>query len=80
LVSPFIDPVTRAKIKFVVEKRGDNADVKRDASELAYLPDYIPEDQIESEFYGKRHFSFDIDTYWSRLLELTGDPHKIIDY
>ncbi|SAL95207.1 hypothetical protein [Absidia glauca] len=80
LVSPFIDPVTRAKIKFVVEKRGDNADVKRDASELAYLPDYIPEDQIETEFYGERHFSFDIDTYWSRLLELTGDPHKIIDY
>ncbi|KAI8330378.1 CRAL-TRIO domain-containing protein [Chlamydoabsidia padenii] len=80
LISPFIDPVTRAKIKFVVEQRGDNADGKRDASELAYLPDYIPEDQIETEFHGDRPFVFDIDTYWSRLLEVTGDPHKVIDY
>ncbi|CAO3590737.1 unnamed protein product [Absidia cylindrospora] len=80
LISPFIDPVTRAKIKFVVGKSGDNADTKRDASELAYLPDYLPEDQIETEFYGNRYFNFDIDIYWTRLLELTGDPYKIIDY
>jgi hypothetical protein len=80
LISPFIDPVTAAKIKFVVDKKGDAADAKHDASQLAYLPDYIPEDQIETEFFGDRHFSFDINSYWSRLLEMTGDPYKVIDY
>ncbi|KAI8078776.1 CRAL-TRIO domain-containing protein [Halteromyces radiatus] len=80
LISPFIDPVTRSKIKFVVEKKDEKGDGKRDTSELAYLPDYIPEDQIETEFYGDLNFKFDIDIYWTRLLALTGNPHKVIDY
>ncbi|CAO3607247.1 unnamed protein product [Cunninghamella echinulata] len=79
IISPFIDPVTKSKIKFVYDKKNEN-DSKNQGSEMAYLPDYFPEEQIETEFNGKYHFEFSIDTYWTQLLELTGNPYKIIDY
>jgi hypothetical protein len=61
-----MDPVTRDKIKFI--------------DDSLHLKEYIPLASMESELGGTYSFSFDIDIYWKRLLEVTGNPCKLIDY
>ena len=79
MISPFMDPVTKNKIKFVYDANGKQ-DTKATANEWVHIHDYIAPDQLESEYGGDFFFKFDIDTYWDRLLETTGKPYKVIDY
>ncbi|KAI8388459.1 CRAL-TRIO domain-containing protein [Radiomyces spectabilis] len=78
MISPLIDPVTKSKISFV----HDENTVKDDkaSSDKVFLQDYIDIDTLESEFGGRYPFKFDIDTYWTQLLQKTGNPYKVIDY
>ncbi|KAI8148287.1 CRAL-TRIO domain-containing protein [Fennellomyces sp. T-0311] len=81
IISPFIDPVTKAKIKFVYdeEKRGKD-DTKAVSNEWVHLKDYVPPNMLEREYGGNFSFTYDIDAYWNALLKHTGKPYKIIDY
>lgn len=76
-----MDPVTKAKIKFVYDKdKQTKDDAKGVNNEWVHLQDYVPADQLETEYGGNYNFTFDIDTYWNALLEKTGKPYKTIDY
>lgn len=75
LISPFMDPVTRNKIKFL-----NPEDSKQSNDSQIKLEDYIPPNQMEVSLGGEYNFAFDIDIYWNRLLEKTGNPYKLIEY
>ncbi|CAO3650446.1 unnamed protein product [Cunninghamella blakesleeana] len=79
MISPFMDPVTKNKIKFVYDA-GGNTDTKATTNEWVHLKDHISSHQLETDFGGSYHFKFNIDTYWKKLLEYTGNPYKVIDY
>ncbi|ORX63165.1 CRAL/TRIO domain-containing protein [Hesseltinella vesiculosa] len=79
MISPFMDPVTKNKIKFVYDDSGKQ-DTKATTNEWVHIQEHIPKDQLETEYGGDFAFKFDIDTYWDRLLQVTGKPYKIIDY
>ncbi|KAI9306925.1 CRAL-TRIO domain-containing protein [Cunninghamella echinulata] len=79
MISPFMDPVTKNKIKFVYDA-GGKSDTKATTNEWVHLKDHISSDQLETDFGGDYHFKFNIDTYWKKLLEYTGSPYKVIDY
>jgi len=50
-ITPFLDPVTKDKIRF-------NPPV---------LSDLIPSEQLDSQFGGQWNYRFDFDTYWNTL-------------
>lgn len=70
-----MDPVTRNKIKFL-----NSEDTKQSNDSHIKLDDYIPASQIEVSLGGEYNFVFDINIYWNRLLEKTGNPFKLIEY
>ncbi|KAI8149890.1 CRAL-TRIO domain-containing protein [Fennellomyces sp. T-0311] len=84
LISPFMDPQTRAKIKFVYDKDRPSKEQQQthDGSDRqwVHLKDYISLDYLESDFGGNHNFVFDIERYWSSFLKRTGSPYKTIDY
>ncbi|KAF7730981.1 hypothetical protein EC973_001027 [Apophysomyces ossiformis] len=83
IISPFIDPVTKAKIKFVHDSDKvtyDDNNKPPNNSELVFLQDYIPLEQLEAEFGGKHNFEFRIEQYWNQLLDRTGKPYNTIEY
>ncbi|KAI7861616.1 CRAL-TRIO domain-containing protein [Spinellus fusiger] len=80
LVAPFIDPVTKAKIKFVRDSDKPKEEGSNTNSDLVDLVDYISADQLECPYGGNFNFQFNIDAYWSALLQATGNPYKTIDY
>jgi len=53
LITPFIDPLTRQKLKF-------NEDMRQ----------YVPEQELWTEFGGKLNFEYDHETYWPALRKL----------
>ncbi|KAI8354048.1 CRAL-TRIO domain-containing protein [Blakeslea trispora] len=75
IIAPFVDPITRNKIKFI--NSGDSKDATND---VVNLEDYIPLEGMEVDLGGKYNFEFEINTYWEKLLEKTGNPFKVIDY
>ncbi|KAG2226286.1 hypothetical protein INT45_005958 [Circinella minor] len=82
MISPFMDPVTKAKIKFVYDedKKGGKEDTKGVNNEWVHLKDYVPSNILEREYGGDYNFQFNIETYWNALLQRTGNPFKVIDY
>lgn len=74
-----MDPVTKNKIKFVIDGKEDK-DTKNLSNEMVRLEDYIDPEQLECDFGGRFNFEFELEAYWSALLEKTGNPYKIIDY
>ncbi|KAG2234083.1 hypothetical protein INT48_006228 [Thamnidium elegans] len=79
IISPFMDPVTKNKIKFVVDGKEDK-DTKNLGNEMVRLDDYIDPEQLECDFGGHFNFEFELESYWTALLEKTGNPYKVIDY
>lgn len=79
IISPFMDPVTKNKIKFVIDGK-DNKETKSLNNEMVHLEDYIDPDQLECDFGGHFNYQFELEPYWKSLLEKTGNPYKIIDY
>lgn len=77
LIAPFIDPVTRNKIKFI--NKNDSSKAEK-GGDVISVEECIPLDTMEVDLGGKYNFGFDIDTYWPELLEKTGNPYKFIDY
>lgn len=77
-----MDPVTKAKIKFVYdkEKGGKDDAANKTNNEMVHIEDYISPDQLECEYGGNYNFSYNINDYWNALLEHTGKPYKVIDY
>ena len=51
LITPFIDPLTREKLKF-----NDN------------MRQYVPPEQLWTEFHGDLEFEYDHDVYWPALI------------
>lgn len=70
-----MDTVTRNKIKFI-----NTDDTKTANNDLINMEDYIPLNQMEVDLGGKYNFAFDMPTYWSTLLKVTGEPYKVIEY
>ncbi|CAG8677476.1 16405_t:CDS:2 [Funneliformis caledonium] len=66
LLSPFIDPVTKNKIKFVDIKNPSK--VTQDSS-WVNPSDFILENQLESEYGGSNLFEYHHETYWNALCE-----------
>ncbi|KAL1897398.1 Phosphatidylinositol transfer protein (PITP) [Sporothrix stenoceras] len=56
LITPFIDPLTREKLKF-------NEDMNQ----------YVPAEQLWTEFLGKLEFDYDHDVYWPALTKLAAE-------
>ncbi|KAI7866510.1 CRAL-TRIO domain-containing protein [Spinellus fusiger] len=79
LISPFMDPITKQKIKFVYDEDG-KSDSKSTSNDWVSLLDYVPKNQLETDFGGDYHFAYDVETYWNELLDSTGRPHKLIEY
>ncbi|KAI8979179.1 CRAL-TRIO domain-containing protein [Mycotypha africana] len=79
VISPFMDPVTKNKIKFVYDGQEGKKE-KSIGNDWVHLKDYIEPDQLESDFGGEYNFEYDLESYWNALLEKTGKPYKIIDY
>ncbi|CAH1767021.1 14875_t:CDS:2 [Entrophospora sp. SA101] len=69
LISPFIDPVTKSKIKFVDLNNSCN---DKSNSGWVNLTDLIPKEQLETEYGGTNSFEYHHETYWSILLEKIG--------
>ncbi|KAG1343435.1 hypothetical protein G6F62_004790 [Rhizopus arrhizus] len=69
MVAPFMDPVTRNKIKFINDDSS-----KSNSPDVISMEDCIDSNQIETSLGGKYNFSFDISTYWKALLEKTDKP------
>ncbi|GAB1314443.1 Phosphatidylinositol transfer protein (PITP) [Madurella fahalii] len=59
LITPFIDPNTREKLKF-------NEDMTQ----------YVPSEQMWTEFNGKLEFDYDHSTYWPALHKLCGERRE----
>ncbi|KXX76557.1 Phosphatidylinositol transfer protein PDR16 [Madurella mycetomatis] len=59
LITPFIDPNTREKLKF-------NEDMSQ----------YVPIEQMWTEFNGKLEFDYDHSTYWPALHKLCGERRE----
>ncbi|CEJ04118.1 hypothetical protein RMCBS344292_18086 [Rhizopus microsporus] len=72
MVAPFMDPVTRNKIKFIDE------DTNKNSQDVICMEDCISPEQIEASLGGKFNFNFDIDTYWDALLKRT--DKEVIEY
>lgn len=75
MIAPFMDPVTRNKIKFI-----NSDDTKNTSNDQINMDDFIPLKQMEVGLGGQYNFIFDIDIYWRALLEKTGKPYKVIEY
>ncbi|CAK7267339.1 Phosphatidylinositol transfer protein (PITP) [Sporothrix epigloea] len=56
LITPFIDPLTREKLKF-------NEDMNQ----------YVPSEQLWTEFLGKLEFDYDHEVYWPALTKMAAD-------
>ncbi|GAB5592602.1 hypothetical protein Unana1_07502 [Umbelopsis nana] len=68
LISPFIDPVTRAKIRFV-DMKDAKADQKNEkSSEWVQLTDFVDKDQLESDFGGDIPWKWNFEEYWTHIL------------
>lgn len=80
LISPFMDPVTKNKIKFVYDSKDEKDNTKNTSNEWVHIQDYIPPDQLECDFGGRYNFTYELEPYWSSLLEKTGNPYKVIEY
>jgi hypothetical protein len=74
-----MDPVTKNKIKFVYDGK-DEKENKSTSNEWVHMEEYIDPDQLECDFGGRYNFTYEIEAYWSALLEKTGNPYKIIEY
>lgn len=74
-----MDPVTKNKIKFVYDSN-EEKDTKSTSNEWVHIKDYIEEDQLECDFGGRFNYLYELEPYWSSLLEKTGKPYKVIDY
>ncbi|KAL1921804.1 uncharacterized protein VTP21DRAFT_10446 [Calcarisporiella thermophila] len=77
LISPFIDPVTRSKIRFVDLKTQNNVQPNQEKGDWANLLHYIPAEQLEADFGGKLDYEFKFDDYWRTLLSTTQEPRCI---
>ncbi|KAI8997502.1 CRAL-TRIO domain-containing protein [Pilobolus umbonatus] len=75
LIAPFMDPITRNKIKFI-----NPDDTKECTNDLVNLKDHIPLDHFEVDLGGSFNFEYKANVYWSKLLERTGNPCNIIEY
>lgn len=59
LITPFIDPLTREKLKF-------NEDMRQ----------YVPEEQLWTEFNGTLDFTYDHSVYWPALQKLCNERRE----
>jgi len=59
LITPFIDPHTRDKLKF-------NEDMTQ----------YVPREQLWTEFHGSLEFEYDHARYWPALIRLCSERHE----
>ncbi|KAI1861233.1 uncharacterized protein JN550_011055 [Neoarthrinium moseri] len=59
LITPFIDPLTREKLKF-------NEDMSQ----------YVPKEQLWTEFMGDLNFEYDHATYWPALTKLCAERRE----
>lgn len=74
IISPFIDPVTRSKIKFVdLKHKYDPAKAAKEHEWVNMFEYYTPE-QLEKDFNGSLNFKWDFAKYWQTLLDKTGNP------
>ncbi|KAG0222796.1 hypothetical protein BGW42_006327 [Actinomortierella wolfii] len=68
LVSPWIDPVTKAKIHFIDMKKqkpkSANGAVTIIPGENVNLLDMIPADMLEKEYGGESEYKYDQELYW----------------
>ncbi|KAI9494364.1 CRAL-TRIO domain-containing protein [Zychaea mexicana] len=95
VISPFMDPQTRAKIKFVYDKNNKKTSSSSSSSnkeqqlespsaevnaQWVHLEDYISPDALETEFGGNHSFAFHIEYYWNALLGRTGAPYEVLEY
>ncbi|KAJ1960995.1 hypothetical protein GGI12_003494, partial [Dipsacomyces acuminosporus] len=72
LVSPFIDPVTKAKVAFVDVNGSKGKNTKpgeKSEGPWVNIFDYIDPAQLQSEAGGEWHFKYDYDAYSSALTE-----------
>jgi hypothetical protein len=58
LITPFIDPLTREKLKF-----NDN------------MRQYVPPEQLWTEFQGDLNFDYDHEVYWPALIKMCEAKH-----
>ncbi|KAI9324995.1 CRAL-TRIO domain-containing protein [Obelidium mucronatum] len=86
LVSPFVDPVTRAKVYFVDtlqkkqqqqqqqqgERPGDNEEMAGTGGWVNGLHEFIASDQLNSRLGGSHDFEYHHASYWSQLLTVLG--------
>ncbi|CAO3651149.1 unnamed protein product [Mucor fragilis] len=79
IISPFMDPVTKNKIKFVYDGKEEKEN-KNTSNEWVHMEEYIEPDQLECDFGGRYNFTYELEPYWSALLAKTGNPYKIIEY
>ncbi|KAM7186961.1 CRAL-TRIO domain containing protein [Rhypophila sp. PSN 637] len=59
LITPFIDPLTREKLKF-------NEDMSQ----------YVPKEQLWTEFNGGLEFEYDHSTYWPALIKMCDERRE----
>ncbi|RUS33207.1 CRAL-TRIO domain-containing protein [Jimgerdemannia flammicorona] len=75
VISPFIDPITRSKIKFVDPKHVyEPAKDSSKEHEWVSLFEYYTPEQLEKDFNGGINFKWDFEKYWQALLDKTGNP------
>ena len=60
MFSPFVDPITREKIKFVTWAKG-----KANCLEKSPILEDVEEEMLEVEYGGKNLFVYDHDQYWN---------------
>ncbi|KAI8985816.1 CRAL-TRIO domain-containing protein [Pilobolus umbonatus] len=79
VISPFMDAVTKNKIKFVIDGREDK-ETRNLSNEQVHIEDYVDLNQLECDFGGHFNYIYELEPYWSSLLNKTGNPYKVINY
>lgn len=69
IISPFIHPVTKSKIRFVdVEKQHEVKDLESEQKGIwSNLFHHVNPNMLESDFGGNFRFDYDHETYWTMI-------------
>ncbi|KAI3638019.1 hypothetical protein MIR68_003630 [Amoeboaphelidium protococcarum] len=72
LISPFIHPVTKSKIRFVQISQMEKISPDQESTSIwANILNYVDKDTLEVEFRGDFDFKYDHQLYWKSLLDAT---------
>ena len=70
MISPFINPVTTEKFRFVDFKNQHKISMEQDCGSASNVSNFVDKSILEKEFGGDCDFVYEVDAYWQSLMEI----------